>query len=176
MVNRPGKQLDVSPRRKVVVIPTCIHHVRPGVSCPLNDNYCVNVPELTEPRYCKLISVSPGWTSVRRDSKSSVSTKCCKLSSCKSCTYLKRAARKERHRSGCCESTSRIKICEQCLLCRLIVFCQVCTKCPNCCSRSTCRGKTSPVSENLGNFGGWTKGHKNAQKKVTPSLSRPGQI
>ena len=56
MVNRPGKHLDVSARRKVVIIPTSIHHIRPGVSRPLNDNYCVNAPELTEPRYCKLIS------------------------------------------------------------------------------------------------------------------------
>ena len=37
------------------------------------------------------------------------------------------------------------------------MFCKKCTKCPNCCSRSTCRGKTTPVLENLGNFESRTK-------------------
>ena len=58
----------------------------------------------------------------------------------------KRAASKERHNSGCCK-TSVIKICEQCFLCRSIVFCQTCTKCPKCCTNSACMGQTEPFWE-----------------------------
>ena len=69
-----------------------------------------------QPRDCKLVSVSPDWTSVWRDIKNLPdSNKCCKLSCCKSCTYCTRAATKERHKSGCCKTTSVIKICVQCL-------------------------------------------------------------
>ena len=48
--------------------------------------------------------------SVQGDSLSD-NNKCCKLSCYKSCTYCKRAATKERCKSGCCK-TLVIKICE----------------------------------------------------------------
>ena len=48
-----------------------------------------------------------------------------------------------------------------------------CVKCPNCCSRSTCRGKTSPVLGNLGNLGGRTKDHKNTARGLHPSFLDP---
>ena len=55
------------------------------------------------------------------------------------------------------------------------MFCQNCTKSLNCCSRSTCKGKTTPVLENLGNFGGQTERLKNAQRRLYPSILDPTQ-
>ena len=49
-------------------------------------------------------------------------------------------------------------------------------QCPNCCSRSSCRGKTSPVLGNLGNLGGRTKGHKDPQTGLYPSLRDTTQL
>ena len=127
--NQLGKHWDSSGRRKVIVSPTSFHHVRPKVSHCINDNYCVSAPvsrlltqrketvklvnlcrlhrtgQPKQQRDCKLVSVSPDWTSAWRDIKGlSDSNKCCKLSCCKSksCTYCTRAATKERHKSGCC--------------------------------------------------------------------------
>ena len=75
----------------------------------------------------------------------------CKLFCCNSCTFCKRAFAKERYKSCCCKllETKRIKVCEICFLCRSIVFCQTCDKCPNCCLKSICRGKTTKLLENL---------------------------
>ena len=54
-------------------------------------------------------------TSVRRESKDLSDIKqFCKLICCNSCTFCKRAATKERHKSDCCKFASRIKIYEQC--------------------------------------------------------------
>ena len=41
---------------------------------------------------------------------------------------------------------SVIKICEQCFLCRSIIFCKTYTKCPKCCTKSACRGQTEPIT------------------------------
>ena len=110
--------------------------------------------------------MSPYRTSVRRDSKYlSVSNKC-KLS-CKSCTYCTKATTKGRRTSGYCK-TSVIKICEQCFLCRSIVFYQTCTKCPNCCKRSACRGQTESDFGNLESLGCRTKGHTNVERGLYP--------
>ena len=58
-------------------------------------------------------------------------------------------------------------------LCRSIVFCNKCTKCPNCCSISTCRGKTTPVLENLGSLGGLSKSTKTTQRRLHSSFPDP---
>ena len=76
-------------------------------------------------------------------------------------------------RTGVCLAVVRH---EQCFRCRTIVFCKKCTKCKNCCSRSTCRGKTSLVLRNLGNLGGRTKGHKNPPRGLHPSLLDPTEL
>ena len=111
LVNQLEHNWEASAREKVIVSPTSYHHVRPGVSRHINDNYCINAPvprRLTWSKEtvklvkqnnidCDLVSVSPDRTSVRRDITSlSGSNKCCKFC-CKSCTCCTRAATKERH-------------------------------------------------------------------------------
>ena len=118
---------------------------------------------LEETRDCKISSVSPDQTSVRKDFKRLSISKTCKLSCCNSCTYCKKAATKERRKSGCCKMPV-IKIRE---------FCQTCDKCHNCC---TCRGKTKPVLGNLGSLGGQTKGLANAERGLHPPLSDQNEL
>ena len=68
-------------------------------------------------RDCKLCSAHTDWARVWTDFKPlSVSSKFCRLSCYKSCTYCTRAATKERRKSGCCKTASVIKIYEQCFL------------------------------------------------------------
>ena len=49
-------------------------------------------------------------------------------------------------------SVSRNKACEQCFLCRSVEFSTKYHKCPNCCSRSACRGQIKPVLEEMGSL------------------------
>ena len=70
-------------------------------------------------------------------------------------------------------------MCEQCFLCRSLVFCKNCTKCPTCCNKSDCRGQTVQILGNLGNHGGWTKGSTNVERKVHltfPSQTKSDQV
>ena len=71
---------------------------------------------------------------------------CC----CRSCSFCKRVSAKERCKSQLLLSVSRNKACERCFLCRSVEFCKKCHKCPNCCSRSACRGQITPVLEKIG--------------------------
>ena len=73
----------------------------------------------------------------------------CKLLCCKSCSFCRSVAAKERRKSRHC-LTSRNEICERCFLCRSLEFCH---KCPNCCSRSTCRGQFASVVGKMGSPG-----------------------
>ena len=94
LANQHGNNWVVqTARRKVVDSQTSFSHVQPGVSCHINNNYCVSArmcrwltwgketvkilnlyqPHWTGPqklaRDCNFVSVSPHRTSVRRDSK-----------------------------------------------------------------------------------------------------------
>ena len=44
-------------------------------------------------------------------------------------------------------------MCEQCFLCRSFEFCKMYYKCPDCCSRPTCRGQIAPVLGKMGSPG-----------------------
>ena len=45
LANQPGNNWVISTtRREVVNRQTSFSHIRPGVSCHINDNYCINVP------------------------------------------------------------------------------------------------------------------------------------
>ena len=68
------------------------------------------------------------------------------------CHFCSRAFPKERSKSR--ESRlsvqkSKIKICERCFVCHSVALCPTCNMCPKCCVKSTCRGKTSKLLENL---------------------------
>ena len=71
----------------------------------------------------------------------------CILSCCKSCSFCRRVAAKERHKS---RSSKGNKICEKCFLCKSLEFCKKCHKCPTCCTKSTCRGQITPVLGKMG--------------------------
>ena len=65
------------------------------------------------------------------------------VNSCQSCSFCKRVSTEERCKSQLLLSLSKnkvIKLRERCFLCRSLEFCKSCHKCPNCCSKSTCRG------------------------------------
>ena len=69
------------------------------------------------------------------------------LSCCRLRSFYKRVSTKERCKSQLLLSVSRNKACERCFLCRTVEFCKKCHKCPNCCTKSTCRGQITPVLE-----------------------------
>ena len=80
------------------------------------------------------------------------------------------AAAKERRKSGYCKTMSVIKICEQCFLCRSIVFCKTCAKCPKCCIKSACRGQAEPILENFESLGGQSQSGSNVERGLHPTL------
>ena len=68
---------------------------------------------------------------------------------------------------------ARIKICEQCFLCHLIVLCQSCNMCPKCCSKSACRGQTSNLLANLAETRCRSEGGSNFERGLHPPLPDP---
>ena len=63
---------------------------------------------------------------------------------CKSCSFCRRLAAKERLKS---RSSVANKYCERCFLCRSLEFCKYCHKCPDC---SICRGQIISVFGKMG--------------------------
>ena len=100
----------------------------------------------------------------------------CKLACCQSCHFCSRAFPKERSKSR--ESRlsiqkSKIKICERCFLCHSIVLCPTCNMCPKCCFRSSCRGKTSKLLENLDVSRGRSKNNTDFEGGLHPPFQDP---
>ena len=71
------------------------------------------------------------------------------------------------------KGVSQIKICESCFFCHSIVLCPTCKNCPKCCDRSTCRGQTTKILENLAGSGGWSENCSNPERGLHPPLSDP---
>ena len=70
----------------------------------------VNLTQCHQTTDCKFCSALADRIRVQRNCKDLSDIKqFCKLSCCNSCTYCKRAATKERHKSGFCKTTSMIK-------------------------------------------------------------------
>ena len=69
--------------------------------------------------------------------------------------------------------SSTNKICERCFLCRSIVFCKMCHKCPNCCSKSTCRDQIAPVLGKMGSPRHQPQSSSNPQRRLHPTLLVP---
>ena len=88
------------------------------------------------------------------------------------CTYCRRAFAKERCKSRCCKLLSKkIKICERYFLCHSIVICQTCNQYPSCCLKSSCRGNTTKLLENLESSGCWSESIKHSQTRLHPPFS-----
>ena len=68
------------------------------------------------------------------------------------------------------------KICERCFLCTSIVFCKICHKCPNCCSKSTCRDQIAPVLGKMGSPRRQPQSSNNAQRRLHPTLPFPAKL
>ena len=67
----------------------------------------------------------------------------------------------------------QIKTCENCFLCQSIVLCKTCNKCQKCCLKSTCRGQTSKLLENLVGSGCRSESCSNPDRGLHPPLSDP---
>ena len=89
---------------------------------------------------------------------------CCK------CSFCHRVATKERRKSQLLLPLHRNKICERCFLCRSLEFCKYCHKCPNCCYKSTCRGKVTSVLGEVGSSGFESKSSHSTQRGLHPPL------
>ena len=68
-----------------------------------------------------------------------------------------------------------IKICEKCFLCHSIVLCPTCRKCQKCCLKSSCRGKTSKLLDNVVTNGCRSQGSSNPETGLHPSLPKPAK-
>ena len=96
----------------------------------------------------------------------------CILSCCKSCSFCRRVATKER----CKSRASKInKICERCFLCKSIEFCTKCHKCPTCCTKFACRGQITPVLEKMGSPRRQPQSTSSPQRRLHSSLPVPAQ-
>ena len=95
------------------------------------------------------------------------------LSCCKSCSFCRRVAAKERHKS---QSSKGNKICEKCFLCKSLEFCKKCHKCPTCCTKSTCRGQITPVLGKMGSLRRRPQSTSSPQRRLYTSLPVPAQF
>ena len=93
----------------------------------------------------------------------------CKLLCCK-CSFCYRVATKERRKSQFLSKIHGNKICERCFLCRSLEFCKYCHQCPNCCHKSTCRGKATSVLGEVGSSGFESKSSHNTERRLNPPL------
>ena len=99
----------------------------------------------------------------------------CKLLCCK-CSFCHRVASKERRKFQLLLQSNRNKTCERCLLCRSLDFCKYCHKCPNCCYKSTCRGKVTSVLGEVGSSGLESKCSHSTQRGLHPPLPVQTQL
>ena len=75
---------------------------------------------------------------------------------------------------SCCILLLEIKVCERCFQCHSIVFCKTCNQYPNCCIKSTCRGKTAKFWETWEALGDGPKVVKILKEGYTlPFRTRP---
>ena len=99
----------------------------------------------------------------------------CKLFCCK-CLFCHWIVTKERRKSQLLLQSHRNKTCERCFLCRSLEFCKYCHKCPNCCHKSTCRGKVTSVLGEVGSSGFESKSSHNTQRGLHPPLPVQNQF
>ena len=102
----------------------------------------------------------------------------CKLFCCK-CSFCHRVATKERRKSQLLLPSYKNKTCERCFLCRSLEFCKYCHKCPNCCHKSTCRGKVTAILGEVGSSGFKSKRNHNTERGLYPPLqvqTQPNQV
>ena len=99
----------------------------------------------------------------------------CELLCSQSCSFCKRISAKERCKSHQL-SLYRNKVCERCFLCMALVFCKSCHKCPNSCSRSTCRGQIAPVLGKVGSPRDQLQSCSSPQGRLHPPFPVPSKF
>ena len=139
------------------------YHFLPRASRRTNDSYCI-----TDPQGCLLTgSMCTGQTIHFFQTT-------CKLKCCQCCNFCARALPKEKAKSRVSRLSyskrSQIKVCEWCFLCHSIVLWSTCTKCPKCCLKSACRGKTSKILGNLAGAGCQSESNSNFETGLHPPL------
>ena len=91
------------------------------------------------------------------------------VNSCK-CSFCHRVATKERRKSQLLLQSNRNSTCERFFLCRSLGFCKCYHKCPNCCYKSTFRGKFTAVLGEVGSSGFESKSSHSPQRGLHPLL------
>ena len=78
-----------------------------------------------------------------------------------------------------CYKYTEIKYVKNIFLCRSLEFCKSCHKCPTCCYKFTCRGKTSQFLGEMGSSGFKSKSSHHTQRGLHPPLpvqTEPNQV
>ena len=144
--------------------PQLSHKNRLRVQSSVNDSYCVKcVTALKDCACvsCKLESLNPSPVIAgKKDLTSKRETVNLHVNSSvvNPVLIVKRVFTKERCKFQLLSSQSKIKVCERCFLCTSLEFWKSCHKCPNCCSRSTCKGQIAPVLGAVGSPRGQPQG------------------
>ena len=162
--------------RKVVARPQLSNRSRLRVQNSINDNDCVKcVTRLKDFVYVsgKVDSLNPSPVLVGKKNLSVASKR---ETVNQSCSFCKRLYSKERYKSQLLLSLSKNKVCERCFLCILLEFCKSCHKCPNCCSRSTCRGQIAPVLGEVCNPRGQPQSGNSTHRRLHPPLLVPAKF
>ena len=163
-------------RKKSCGKPSTFHRNQPRVLNRVNDIYCVKCATGLKDCACVpgQLGLNPSPVMAKnRDLSSERETVNLLVNYCVANAHsVTGLSQKERHKSQLLSQLHRNKIhvCERCFLCRSFELCKSCHKYPNCCHRSTCRGKATPVMKKMGNPGGESKSSNSTQRGLHPSL------
>ena len=144
-----GSKYENARERKVVASLPLFHRNWPRVLSNVNDNYCVKFVTGLKDFACvpgkECLNPSPVMAG-SRDLTSKSETVNLPVNSCiANVHFVTWLPQNKRRKSQLLSQLHRNKICERCFPCRSLELCKSCHICPNCCHRSTCRGKTAPV-------------------------------
>ena len=169
LINRTGsrlsqlgsKYMNANRERKVMASPQLSHRNRPRVPNLVNDNYCVKC--VTGLKDCVCVPGQRGLnpspvTAKDRDLINKSETINLLVNSCVANAHSVVGLPQKKGVNPNYYHNYTNKICERCFLWRSLQLCKSCHKCPNCCHRSTCRGKSTLVLGKMGNPMGESKG------------------
>ena len=175
--HRPGSKLETGKwDRKVVAKPQTSAKSRPRVQRKVNDNYCVlNVAGVKDSVHVsgKNQDLNPSPVTSKSENVFLHVNSCCK------CSFCHWDATKERRKAQLLLPLYRNKAGERCFMCRSLEFCKYCHKCPNCCHKSTCRGKVTAIWGEVGSSGFESKSSHNTERGLHPPLpvqTQPNQV
>ena len=137
---------------KVVGRPPPFHRNRPRVPSCVNNNYCVQCATGLKDCVCVpgQLDLNPSPVVAKDKTTSKSETVCLHVNSCVANVHsVIGLPQKKGVNPNYCPKYTEIR----CFLCRSLEFCKYCHKCPNCCHKSTCRGKATSVLGEVGSSG-----------------------